>query len=152
MPEQYQKVGRGGAGNYMSQSQIEQARGASDNDLEAQRITTNPATTSVSNYARTGRGGSGNFHDPATLPVVEPKSEETKTVQPTSRTYAYSGRGGAGNWGTAAAAPGIQSTPAPEEVEALERQVVQDVEAGLAMPPRAHTQQTRVVKEDDSNK
>ncbi|KAL2752501.1 hypothetical protein ACRALDRAFT_1072421 [Sodiomyces alcalophilus JCM 7366] len=153
MPERYQTVGRGGAGNYMSQGQIEQARRASSDDLDAKKVTTNQTTTSVlSNYAPTGRGGSGNFHDPATLPVSDPQLEETKTARPTGRTYAYSGRGGAGNWGTAAAtAAGPNSTLTADRIEALERKVMQDVEAGLAMPPRVHTQQARVVMEDESD-
>ncbi|KAI4865881.1 hypothetical protein F4820DRAFT_277723 [Hypoxylon rubiginosum] len=129
MADVYRRTGRGGAGNFYSQKDVEEATKAADSskDLEAQKqhqqppadeIPTDPAdppsqhtttTTSDSNngaYARTGRGGAGNFVDPVTAAASSPSSppaSPSSTATPAPATVArsgLSGRGGAGNWTT----------------------------------------------------
>ncbi|KAM0334298.1 hypothetical protein ACHAQA_001321 [Verticillium albo-atrum] len=162
MSDVYRKTGRGGAGNYYSKQDVEQAEKAkAAEDLEAQRTTTNTSTITASApardaYARGGRGGAGNFHDPATLPAAreqEDAADKTRTAVNASLARAsnrgYSGRGGAGNWTTKeeAAAKGEEEV---RKVEELERKVVEDVEAGLAMPPRAHAREKNGKGEDEA--
>ncbi|ORY70153.1 uncharacterized protein BCR38DRAFT_333275 [Pseudomassariella vexata] len=83
----YRRTGRGGAGNYYSQKDIEAViqNTATPPDVEAQKQThanidappsdpanvpqdpaAIPSTTPSQGYARSGRGGAGNFVDPAT--------------------------------------------------------------------------------------
>lgn len=86
MADAYRKVGRGGAGNFYSQKDIEDVtkNAESSRDLEAQKPApadeppSDPAEppsnqppsagapSSTPVYARTGRGGAGNFVDPLT--------------------------------------------------------------------------------------
>ncbi|KAK9771079.1 hypothetical protein SCAR479_12203 [Seiridium cardinale] len=80
MADAYRKVGRGGAGNFYSPKDVEEATKAPSNDLEAQKpapadeLPSDPAeaprnqppagASATPAYARTGRGGAGNFVDP----------------------------------------------------------------------------------------
>ncbi|KAI1854599.1 hypothetical protein JX266_000717 [Neoarthrinium moseri] len=82
MADAYRKVGRGGAGNFYSKQDIEQAaKSTSPSDLEAQKPAPpadeppsdpaqppapGPPSSSTPAYARTGRGGAGNYVDSST--------------------------------------------------------------------------------------
>ncbi|AEO69389.1 bc76ea4d-ec02-4817-a54c-4f13fd989e14 [Thermothielavioides terrestris] len=97
--EVFRRVGRGGAGNFYSKKDVEEAEKAGTEDLEAQRATTttttseetlsftrtqttSPTITSATapSYGRTGRGGAGNFAlpnpnaAPHTTPLLNPNS------------------------------------------------------------------------------
>ncbi|MCJ1365142.1 hypothetical protein MMC16_004262 [Acarospora aff. strigata] len=71
--EPYQKVGRGGAGNYYSQQDIQSAtKSAEDIEAQSQTVTSTGPRAEVlapppQEYAHSGRGGAGNFYSPATL-------------------------------------------------------------------------------------
>ncbi|KAL9943620.1 hypothetical protein ACHAQF_003896 [Verticillium nonalfalfae] len=161
MSDVYRKTGRGGAGNFYSKQDIEQAEQAkATDDLEAQKVATNTSTVTASTaardaYARAGRGGAGNFHDPATLPAAreqEAAADRTRTAVNASIARAankgYSGRGGAGNW-TSKEDEAAKKEEEALRVEALERKVVEDVESGLAMPPRAHAREQNGQRQDE---
>ncbi|KAI1144461.1 hypothetical protein F5Y05DRAFT_28051 [Hypoxylon sp. FL0543] len=108
MADIYRRSGRGGAGNFFSQKDIEAAatkKAAGSQDLEAQNPQHTPAdddepptdpadvpaqttarqiasAASSGGYARTGRGGAGNFVDPASIPSSA--AEATATAPPSS--------------------------------------------------------------------
>ena len=103
-------------------------------------------------YARAGRGGAGNFYgaEAAAADKVDKDAEARKTAAAAAASIAkpragLGGRGGAGNWRDApvndGAAPGDKARAA-----AIQARVVQDVEAGLAMPPRTYHQHDRDVE------
>ncbi|KAI0098975.1 hypothetical protein F4776DRAFT_527093 [Hypoxylon sp. NC0597] len=128
MADVYRRSGRGGAGNFYSQKDIEEVtnKEAGSKDLEAQKPQhfpddeplTDPAdvpsqaapqiasAASSGTYARSGRGGAGNFVDPASisegspLPTSSIITTASKSHQspPTAPRSGLSGRGGAGNW------------------------------------------------------
>ncbi|KAM0286279.1 hypothetical protein ACHAQH_001009 [Verticillium albo-atrum] len=161
MSDVYRKTGRGGAGNYYSKQDIEQAEQTkAADDLEAQKVATNSSAITASApardaYARGGRGGAGNFHDPATLPAAreqEVAADRTRAAVNASIARAankgYSGRGGAGNW-TSKEAEAAKGEEEVRKVEELERKIVEDVEAGLAMPPRAHAREKNSKGEEE---
>ncbi|KAH6687145.1 hypothetical protein F5X68DRAFT_275736 [Plectosphaerella plurivora] len=141
----YRRVGRGGAGNYLSKETVDKAEAQADN-LDLEKQSTNATAAAVPHkdqYARAGRGGAGNFVDPATLPNAQQQEEaadRTKTAVNASiaRTNkGYSGRGGAGNWTNVV--PGEEDTANIDGQEELQRRVVEDVERGLARPDKVHT-------------
>ncbi|KAL0931863.1 uncharacterized protein CTRU02_212816 [Colletotrichum truncatum] len=151
MSDVFRKVGRGGAGNFYSKKDVEDAEKAKSEDVEAQKDAasataaspTSPTTTS-SAYARAGRGGAGNFHDSSSLPDAKQQQEvagKTRAAVNASlarSTRGASGRGGAGNYGDSTV-PGSDTTD--EEVrrkEALEKKIIEDVEAELPMPPKTY--------------
>ncbi|KDN60588.1 hypothetical protein CSUB01_02087 [Colletotrichum sublineola] len=132
-----------------------------EQDLEAQKTTdatavaTGPTSPTAGGYARAGRGGAGNFHDPASLPDAKQQEEAAgKTRAAVSASLARSsargasGRGGAGNYGDASVPGGETAEDEAKRKQALERKIIEDVEAGLPMPPRAYQQTT---KKDEEN-
>ncbi|KAJ4414409.1 hypothetical protein N0V85_003164 [Neurospora sp. IMI 360204] len=158
--EVFRRVGRGGAGNWYSKKDVEDAEKAAA-DLEAQKklptalersIT---AQTSLGSSRAGGRGGAGNFYDAsATDPAAAQQQEEEKeaeleemtrvvtaSVQRPNPSGRLSGRGGAGNYSDNAARS-AQHRMDPEQqrkmMEDLNARVLQDVEAGLAMPRPAY--------------
>ncbi|KAH8166175.1 hypothetical protein CIB48_g2077 [Xylaria polymorpha] len=138
MSNAYMRTGRGGAGNFYSQKDVEDAATKdSTEDIEAQKTPTlddnstapssssTPSTSAAGAYARSGRGGAGNFVS-ATPSSTLPSSAST-----------YSGRGGAGNW----AAESEGATRAKEEQdrrrkEALDAGIAQEIRASLPRQPR----------------
>lgn len=95
----YRKVGRGGAGNFYSQKDIDEAtKPSSSSDLEAQKL--GPAAAAADETPS----------DPAIEPAPGPPSTSTPTAADTGAvssasgstttptTYTRSGRGGAGNF------------------------------------------------------
>ncbi|GKT53239.1 hypothetical protein ColTof4_13348 [Colletotrichum tofieldiae] len=161
MSDVYRKTGRGGSGNFYSKKDVEDVEKANPEDVEAQKTTnataaaaqtTSPTSPTAGGYARAGRGGAGNFHDASSLPSAKQQEEVAgKTRAAVSASLARSargasGRGGAGNYGD-----GAGEATAEEEAkrkQALERKIIEDVEAGLPMPPRAYQHNTKKDEED----
>ncbi|KAF5501028.1 hypothetical protein CGCS363_v006638 [Colletotrichum siamense] len=155
MSDVFRKVGRGGAGNFYSKKDVEDVEKAKPEDAEAQKdaaaaaTTTSPTSSSNgSAYARAGRGGAGNFYDHSSLPDTKQQEEAAgKTQAAVNASLARSargatGRGGAGNYGDSTV-PGSET--AEDEVkrkEALEKKIIEDVEAGLPMPPKTYYHQS----------
>ncbi|KAF6837337.1 hypothetical protein CPLU01_03201 [Colletotrichum plurivorum] len=149
MSDVFRKVGRGGAGNFYSKKDVEDVEKANPEDIEAQKdaaaATTSPTSPNTSSaYARAGRGGAGNFHDTSSLPNAKQQEEAAdKTRAAVSASLARSsrgasGRGGAGNYGDAAVPGSDLGEDDVKRKEALEKKIIEDVEAGLAMPPKAY--------------
>ncbi|KAB5570228.1 hypothetical protein GE09DRAFT_1217667 [Coniochaeta sp. 2T2.1] len=161
----YRRVGRGGAGNWYSKQEIDDADKAKLEDIEAQKQSNATAASDNPNqaaaYSRAGRGGAGNFYDAKDADEARRREREdskrtvsalaaASSAAATSKAprAGLSGRGGAGNWSTDQAA----LAAAAEERERrrrddLEAQVLQDVDAGLAPPPAAYRHQGREVEE-----
>ncbi|EFQ27194.1 hypothetical protein CGRA01v4_07446 [Colletotrichum graminicola] len=165
MSDVYRKTGRGGSGNFYSKKDVENVQKANSEDLEAQKTTnataaaaaTGPRSPTAGGYARVGRGGAGNFHDPSSLPDAKQQEEAAdKTRAAVSASLSRSargasGRGGAGNYGDSSVPGGGGGETAEDEAErkqALERKIIEDVEAGLPMPPRAYQHATK--KDEES--
>ncbi|KAI0024742.1 hypothetical protein F4780DRAFT_775677 [Xylariomycetidae sp. FL0641] len=132
MGDVYRRTGRGGAGNFYSQQDLEAAtKPKPEQDLEAQPANlpadvpptdpgdAPPTTTTTSSppprggggYASTGRGGAGNLTAaPATTTSLfsTTTSSSSAPLAPSSRA---SGRGGAGNF--------TSTTDAEEEEDAM---------------------------------
>ncbi|KAI9816451.1 MAG: hypothetical protein M1827_001583 [Pycnora praestabilis] len=150
--EVYRRVGRGGAGNYYSQKDVQDATKRTAEDLEAAKTTT--ASTSdeeppqvVQDYAHMGRGGAGNYYSPpdlqqnGTFAGSNNAGEATAAVSEGSGAdKGYRGRGGAGNYiaGNEETRKVEAEKQAKEMQEGVHVKVMQDVEAGLAPPPKAH--------------
>ncbi|PQE05435.1 hypothetical protein CJF31_00010943 [Rutstroemia sp. NJR-2017a BVV2] len=112
------KVGRGGAGNFYSKQDIDNATKSSAADLEAQSLPLSKqptATTAAAvaasqppEYQHTGRGGAGNYITPSTLSSAgltqTTTSHTDSTVNPApgpaqrSSVVYKGGRGGVGNY------------------------------------------------------
>ncbi|KAK0623548.1 hypothetical protein B0T14DRAFT_183325 [Immersiella caudata] len=132
----YRKVGRGGAGNFYSKKDVE----------EAEKATPTTDSSAPVSYARAGRGGAGNFKDQASaaasLRAEREEAERTKAAVAASAGKArvgLSGRGGVGNWSDSATPLGaVVQQEEQQKVEDLELKVLKDVEAGLSMPAPAY--------------
>ncbi|KAI1742213.1 hypothetical protein F4680DRAFT_446280 [Xylaria scruposa] len=149
MSDAYLRTGRGGAGNFYSQKDVEEAVTKDRaEDIEAQKPqtthlpiddnSTTPAST-PSTYARSGRGGAGNFIS-STLPSTNTTSfppASTGTPKSPSSASKYSGRGGAGNW-SAAESEGAKRAKEEQEQrrkEALDAGIAQEIRASLPQQP-----------------
>ncbi|TGJ87719.1 hypothetical protein E0Z10_g1035 [Xylaria hypoxylon] len=157
----YLRTGRGGAGNFYSQKDVEDAATKDKTeDIEAQKPTapldangTAPNTVSPANtgvYARSGRGGAGNFVPSSNLPnttTSPPPSSSPYTSTPTSTSNGqssgaskYAGRGGAGNWGDGES-EGVKLAKDEQDrrrKEALDAGIAQEIRANLPHPPRTY--------------
>ncbi|KAI1469364.1 uncharacterized protein F4812DRAFT_422826 [Daldinia caldariorum] len=164
----YRRSGRGGAGNFYSQKDIDEAAKRKSQDLEAQTPQTRaddepladpadgpaqpaatPTVSSASNgartYARAGRGGAGNFVDVpsssevATVTVAAPSSTPTAQDQAHIQPPRHSGRGGAGNWTSEhAGAEPYDQEQERKRREALDAHILQDIRDSLPQPPKIH--------------
>ncbi|KAI0386087.1 hypothetical protein F5Y04DRAFT_115702 [Hypomontagnella monticulosa] len=119
MADVYRRSGRGGAGNFYSQKEIDEAMKQKPEDLEAQKSQQVPAddppsdpanvpaqspqiasaissgtgaSSGVKTYARSGRGGAGNFVDPTS--VVQGPASPTSTSPSTSQPHQSSRNAG----------------------------------------------------------
>ncbi|KAF2502593.1 hypothetical protein BU16DRAFT_14274 [Lophium mytilinum] len=154
--------GRGGAGNIVSDEQVQETTRRVAEDLEANQPTSIPTTTTAAppsyttqDYAHMGRGGAGNWFVPADEPAAPPPSETADptpapqtTAKPqvskpwtppnTELPIARGGRGGAGNFVWESEEEKRRKAEAEaRRREGVERRVVADVEKGLKMPERA---------------
>lgn len=159
------RVGRGGAGNFVSESgstttQVEPhsdvcspqpatnppcAEGTPDTPAQtqnhaalAQDLEAQKLPAQPQPYARAGRGGAGNFHEPAGVDESrEQVAERSGTAVASSGGRAgLTGRGGAGNWSDGA---GVHKSDEARREEELADRVVRNVDAELAMPPKIYT-------------
>ncbi|KAI1098984.1 hypothetical protein F4804DRAFT_100074 [Jackrogersella minutella] len=164
MADVYRRSGRGGAGNFYSQKEIEEARTGKAEDLEAQKsqhlpddeplpdpadVPAQPTTPSADGsrtYARSGRGGAGNFIDvPLSSTNTAAPSSPPGHQQPPPSTArnGHSGRGGAGNWTSPENEEGEGEgayDPAQERRrrEALDAHILEDIRESLPQPPKIH--------------
>ncbi|PKS06838.1 hypothetical protein jhhlp_006914 [Lomentospora prolificans] len=143
MSDVFRRVGRGGAGNFISPSATDTAEDPA-RDVEAQKlppVPVAPAAQQHQPYARVGRGGAGNFHDAADAPEetqeqVAARTDTTMAASASGPRTGLMGRGGMGNWSDA---PSQQQQEAEKQKQAVvEKQVVQDVDAGLKAPAKAY--------------
>ncbi|KAI1822323.1 hypothetical protein F4861DRAFT_397380 [Xylaria intraflava] len=167
MGDAYVRTGRGGAGNFHTQKDIDDvATKARAEDIEAQKPTapnpSPPAGPSV--FVRSGRGGAGNFvlssssglpttspnPDPS-IPTPDPTSTSIPTpvpvsvpvsvsTQPAPTRSKYSGRGGAGNWADDESAETKRAKLEQDKrrKEALDAGIAQEIRASLPQPPRTY--------------
>ncbi|TRX94511.1 hypothetical protein FHL15_004666 [Xylaria flabelliformis] len=150
MNDAYLRTGRGGAGNFYSHKDVEDAVAKDKTeDIEAQKaplpIDDNSTAPSTSAPIRSGRGGAGNFISSSTLPSTNTTTSSssfppTSTGHPKSPTSAskYSGRGGAGNWTSAAESDGAKRAKEEQEQrrkEALDAGFAQEIRASLPQQP-----------------
>ncbi|MCJ1236499.1 hypothetical protein MMC14_004480 [Varicellaria rhodocarpa] len=67
----YRKIGRGGAGNFYHQENIDKVTKKDTQDIEAQSTAFHPEALTtdrpLSDYAYAGRGGAGNWYSPVDL-------------------------------------------------------------------------------------
>ncbi|EPE10277.1 hypothetical protein F503_05372 [Ophiostoma piceae UAMH 11346] len=163
------RIGRGGAGNFFSKKDLEEAE---QKDLEAQNGDAPaqppaPPQPQQSPYTRGGRGGAGNFYDAAAVAAAErdeaveaariqstttqssagPASADSPAVVSPSQPRKsagtrpmISGRGGAGNWAASNAAAAEAEEEQKRKEAAIAAQIQQDVDAGLLMPPKTYHQ------------
>ena len=158
---EYQKVGRGGAGNYYSQDDVANALKSTEvsgvrpcisstyrlthyQDVEAQHKTTEPTPEDIeksrSAYAHSGRGGAGNYAYGTRLDEANAlKGEADASLQESkpART-GYYGRGGAGNYRTGDTEKAEAERKVSIAQEEMHRKAVQDVEAELKEPEKVH--------------
>ncbi|MCJ1389499.1 hypothetical protein MMC18_002356 [Xylographa bjoerkii] len=144
----YQKVGRGGIGNHLSEGDIEAQKQSALKDLEAQAssepITARSVNRSPPKYAISGRGGFGNLYSPQELPQIDSvtSGSDTLTLVSTTARPSYSGRGGVGNYENNSRMNEADGTAkkeaSAEEMRKREQDVTKEVEMELKAPERAH--------------
>ncbi|KAH8880734.1 hypothetical protein GQ53DRAFT_788507 [Thozetella sp. PMI_491] len=155
----FRKVGRGGAGNFYSQKDVEEVQNANTEDLEAQKpsdlpldAAPPPSSDQAGTYARAGRGGAGNFYDRATAAdsteqekeVAEKAKAAIATNLAAKGRVGATGRGGMGNfWADSAVHDAQVRQEEQKKAQEIAAKTLQDVEAGLAPPPRAYQQHDR---------
>ncbi|KAL8420069.1 hypothetical protein RB594_003010 [Gaeumannomyces avenae] len=159
--EVYKRVGRGGAGNFYSKRDVEDAAKASkaSTDLEAQKTASSlaqpPAASGGSApYSRAGRGGAGNFYDGGDAADSAERSAEARKAHALVgaslaqlRSGGLGGRGGAGNWSDSNGGDGGAVPPWERPtMDQLQAKIVKDVDAGLAPPPKTYHQSERDVE------
>ncbi|KAI4221557.1 MAG: hypothetical protein L6R36_006826 [Xanthoria steineri] len=140
----YRKVGRGGAGNYYSNQDIQQAQKQAAEDLEAQPIVADDpraANAKEPEYIHSGRGGAGNYST-ASDPAERKRSVDMapSTRERTVPEGGFYGRGGAGNLRGSDKGSSVDDAEirASEVQKQAYEQTVQDVEKGLKAPEKAH--------------
>ncbi|KAL2881309.1 hypothetical protein SGCOL_003259 [Colletotrichum sp. CLE4] len=141
MSDVFRKVGRGGSGNFFSKKEVDNAERANPEDIEAQKSTdvaassTSPTSSGPDLFARTKQ-------------QEELASKTQAAVNASiarSAARGASGRGGAGNY--TGSVPGAETTEEVKRKEALEKKIIEDVEAGLPMPPKAFHHTTKKEEE-----
>ncbi|CAN8097247.1 unnamed protein product [Discula destructiva] len=150
------RLGRGGAGNFVQQKDIEEAaREQQAKDLEAQKPSTPPPAPApapqVPQYIRSGRGGAGNFAEPPTLAEMQAREDVVdRTDAAVSASQAgkprtgLSGRGGAGNWTDNSGTAQDDETNGVHAMQSqIENKVVHDIDESLPPPPRTYHQHGR---------
>ncbi|KAL1871403.1 hypothetical protein Daus18300_004770 [Diaporthe australafricana] len=154
MSDVFRRIGRGGAGNFIPEKEIQEAERAQHaHDPESQKseaVASAPTSAPASHplqYVRVGRGGSGNYTEPPTIAesldrqdVVERTKAAVSASQAGKPRTGFSSRGGAGNW--------TEDAPADDSEESTKQQeiadkVKQDINSSLAPPPRTYHQHER---------
>ena len=158
---EYQKVGRGGAGNFYSQGDIAKAAKRATEvgkhginkylqilkylqDLEAPPTATNVTPEDIekarATYAHSGRGGAGNYTNATQLAAATAAtSGVTDSLQESKAPdIGHYGRGGAGNYHDGDTEIKEAERRKSEFQNAEHQKVVKDVELGLKQPEKAH--------------
>ncbi|KAH0542894.1 hypothetical protein FGG08_002754 [Glutinoglossum americanum] len=137
----YRNLGRGGAGNYYSKTDMEDVAKRIPQDLEAQNSPREAAaddTPATQEYSHLGRGGAGNVALSALM--EKGTSSSSQPTMKSSQPNPMSGRGGAGNY--RAEQKTLENERAEEEAEEARRRVQDevklDVEKGLMPPQKAY--------------
>ncbi|KAL8669371.1 MAG: hypothetical protein Q9168_006032 [Polycauliona sp. 1 TL-2023] len=141
--ETYRKVGRGGAGNYYSSQDIQEAQKQIAEDVEAQPMTAGKlgaADAKGPEYIHSGRGGAGNYSSASDAAERKRSVDMTpSTREPTVPEGGFYGRGGAGNLRGWDKDPSDSTdTGASEGQKQTYEDTVKDVEKGLRAPEKAH--------------
>jgi len=158
--EVYRKVGRGGAGNFYSKTDVESIAHTqtascpwictfecrlSNNyiqiDLEAQavQLTSTTGQSSAPEYLHTGRGGAGNWAQPSAEAAAEASSApKIPVATPVAKQVYRGGRGGAGNFHDVEAEEKVQKEEEERVARVTEERIVKDVERGLARPEKTY--------------
>ncbi|KAL8737820.1 MAG: hypothetical protein Q9181_001311 [Wetmoreana brouardii] len=141
--ETYHKFGRGGAGNYYSNQDIQEIQKQAAENVEAQPTTAGElraADAKQPEYVHSGRGGAGNYSNASDAAErrssVDMKATMREGTVPEGGFY---GRGGAGNLRSpeGSSKEDIERRASQVQKEAYEA-TVQDVEKGLRAPEKAH--------------
>jgi len=145
--ERFQRVGRGGAGNFYlpgdglggetTGNEDPEAQKSSDPVVDAVAVADAVARKPPADFAHTGRGGAGNYYSPKELDGM--KVDATDGGTPQLQKAGYRGRGGAGNF----MAKDTAEEERLREIEARKRDMVaetarRDVEMALKAPGKAH--------------
>ncbi|KAI0969212.1 hypothetical protein F4678DRAFT_167953 [Xylaria arbuscula] len=153
MGDAYLRTGRGGAGNFYSQKDVEDAaKRDRTEDIEAQKPpgqqdststapSPQPQTTTPGAYARSGRGGAGNFVTPSSSSSDQQQPPSPPVQQQPSSSAKHSGRGGAGNWADDGESEEARLAKAEQEQrrkEALDAGIVQEIRDSLPLPRRTY--------------
>ncbi|KAI4185277.1 MAG: hypothetical protein LQ348_004394 [Seirophora lacunosa] len=141
--ETYQKFGRGGAGNYYSKQDIQEAREQTASDLEAQHSDAPEppnADATQPEYKHLGRGGAGNYTDASNATERKRSVDMTPTMREhTVPEGGFYGRGGAGNLrGMEANLKEDAEQKASHAPKEAHEKAVREVEQGLRAPEKAH--------------
>ncbi|KAL8755470.1 MAG: hypothetical protein Q9199_003616 [Rusavskia elegans] len=151
----YRKVGRGGAGNYYSSQDIQQAQEQAAEDIEAQPIIAGELRASDAKepeYIHSGRGGAGNYSNASDAAERKRSVDMTpSTREQTVPEGGFYGRGGAGNLRGSDKSPSVDDTETKASETQKQKQAyedtVQDVEKGLRAPEKAHLANPRMQQE-----
>ncbi|KAI3393309.1 hypothetical protein diail_4442 [Diaporthe ilicicola] len=150
MSDVFRRIGRGGAGNFIPEKEIQEAERAQQaHDPESQEseaiAAAAPASAPASHppqYVRVGRGGSGNYTEPPTIAESQERQdvlERTKAAVSASQAgkprAGFSSRGGAGNW--TGDAPADDSEESTRQQEIADK-VKQDINSSLPPPPKTY--------------
>lgn len=143
--EMYRKVGRGGAGNYYSPQDIDEAAKRINEDVEAQEAVKSTLIDNTkatqSNYAHQGRGGAGNYQSTslANAPGI-PNDLSTSVKQTVVPEGGHIGRGGAGNFvsGDVERRKSDAERRLSQAQERIHAQTVEDVGKEMKIPEKAH--------------
>ncbi|KAJ0109193.1 hypothetical protein N8I77_008064 [Diaporthe amygdali] len=154
MSDVFRRIGRGGAGNFIPEKEIqeaERAQHAHDPESQKSEATAAPIAEAAAahppQYVRVGRGGSGNYTEPPTIAESQDRQdvvERTKAAVSASQAgkprTGFSSRGGAGNW--------TEDAPADDSEEVTKQQeiadkVKEDINSSLPPPPKTYHQHDR---------
>lgn len=141
----YCKVGRGGAGNFYSPQDIDEAAKRINEDVEAQEAAQSTPTNSTKaiqpSYTHQGRGGAGNYQSTSlTNAATIPNDLSTSVKQTQVPEGGHIGRGGAGNFvsGDVERRKSNAERRLSEVQERIHAQTVEEVGKEMKMPEKAH--------------
>ncbi|KAH0562603.1 hypothetical protein GP486_002709 [Trichoglossum hirsutum] len=145
--EVYRNLGRGGAGNYYSKTDLEDVAKRAPQiakDLEAQDLPSETFvddSSSAQEYSHLGRGGAGNVALSASM--GKGAASDSQTPVDSGQRNPMSGRGGAGNYDAEQRV--LEAERAAKEAEQVEEtrrrlqeEAKADVEKGLMPPQKAY--------------
>ncbi|KAK7736820.1 hypothetical protein SLS63_003169 [Diaporthe eres] len=169
MSDVFRRIGRGGAGNFIPEKEIQEAAQAQQaqpilitsplpqdpesqkHEAEAAGAAPLPASAAASHppqYVRVGRGGSGNYTEPPTIAESQDRQdvlERTKAAVSASQAgkprAGFSSRGGAGNWTDDA--PPVDDSEESTKRQEIADKVKEELNSSLPPPPKTYHQHDR---------